>query len=502
MNKNIFVALGVFVGILMILLVVVMLVGKEQKPKTKPLVYPSEVFTLTWWNLYDDEDVYKEVIDQYKQEHPNANIKYVKKDEATYEEDLLNALAAGKGPDIFTLKNDEVFAHLDKLYPAPEQSNFYFIKPEKNAPKKDLKTQFQELFVEAASQDLVYENQVFGVPLYVDSLALYYNPKLFEEAQQEISANYSQLISHTENETEQERLRTELRRISNLLSAPPKTWDDFVEVVKLMTKKDAQGNIVRAAVAMGTAQNVNKATDILSLLLMQNNTQMVSEDKRSCSFHLPIKKQDGSSVYPGVAALDFYTSYARPDKETYTWNSNFPDSVTAFAEGKVAMIFGYSYLTPYLKRKYGNFHFEIAPMPQIKGIMDRLDFASYYPLVVAKNTPYPLAAWSFLKFLAEQNGLFSDVSKPLALREAAKAQYKQSQTAYLEDAYGQNVFNAQSYTARDWYKAGQTKKISEIFNMMIDNVVAKKQTPQEAMNAAAVSCTNILNDAEPLIERK
>ncbi len=504
MNRNILIALGAFVGILIIILVIISFSGRGGK-KPKPLVYPSDTFTLTWWNLYDDEDAFKDIIASYKQEHSNANIKYVQKDPATYEQDLLNALAGGTGPDIFTLKNDTVYKHLDKLYPAPDQSNFYFIKPKKNEPKKDLPTQFNELFVKTAGQDLIFENQVYGVPLFVDSLALYYNQKFFDAALDEQSQSYSRQLSATENEDEQNKIREEQQRISKLLSSPPKTWEDFVEVVKLITKKDGRGGITRSAVALGTANNVDRATDILSLLLMQNNTQMTSDDKKSCSFNLPVKKNDGTSVYPGTLALDFYTSYAQPSKETYTWNSGFPDSISAFGEGKVAMIFGYSYLKPFLNRKYGDFRFEMAPAPQIKGILDRLDLAYYFPQVVAKNTPYPLAAWDFLTFISgkENQRTYTQTSqKSTALLEPAKEKYKESQTAYLESATGLSIFDAQAYTASSWYKAGEGQKMDEIFKIMIDGVVSKAQSAQDAINAASTSCTNILGNAEPLIQRK
>ena len=499
MNRNVLIGLGAFVVILVIILIVVLSSGGGKKQK--PLVFPSEPVTITFWGLFDEEDIYKESFDGYKQQHSNITIKYVKKDEATYEQDLLNALAGGSAPDIFVLRNDQVFRYLDKLYPAPEQENFYFVKPAKNEPKKDLPTQFNELFVKAASQDLVYDNRIWGAPMYMDTLALYYNPKILETALEEQSQSYSS-SSFNISEEERQKRNDERQRISKLLSEPPKNWNDFLEVAKLATKRDG-ANISRSAVALGTADNVSRYTDILSLLMMQNNTQITAADQKSCSFNLAIKKQDGSSVNPGTAALDFYTSFGNPAKESYSYNNSFPDSVTAFGEGKTAMMFNYAYLSPYLKRKYFDLKFEIAPMPQIKGIIDRIDFASSYPLVVAKNTANPLASWDIIRFLTSKENIKSfnqTAQKPTAILETTKERYKESQTAYLETTSGLQVFDAQSYTASSWYKAGQAQKMEEIFKIMINEVLAGKNS-QEAIDAAGTSCTNILKDAEPLIER-
>jgi ABC-type glycerol-3-phosphate transport system substrate-binding protein len=42
-------------------------------------------------------------------------------------------------------------------------------------------------------------------------------------------------------------------------------------------------------------------------------------------------------------ALNFYTDFANPVKEVYSWNNTLDNSVNAFASGKLAIMFGYSY---------------------------------------------------------------------------------------------------------------------------------------------------------------
>jgi len=507
LQKNLLIAVGAFVSLLIIILFVAFLFTrspKSKKNKTPPLVYPKEPVTLTYWRLFDDEETFKPIISAYKAKHPNVTIKYVKKDYETYEEDLLNALAAGNGPDIFMLKHDLIPKHLDKLAPAP--IGFNLIDQNKREPKKDLPTQFKELFVNAAYDDLVYDGKVYGVPLWVDSLALYYNPKLFDKALEEQLSLLSQRLKNAQTNEEQESLYQERQRISRLLSEPPKNWSDFIEVVKLLTKKDGNGNLVRSGIALGSGKNTIKSADILSLLMLQNNTPMTTEDKKTAIFNLPIKKTNGDNIYPGTHALIFYTSFAQENKETYTWNKSFPDSVAAFGEEKAAMMFYYSYIGPLLSRKYPDLRFKVSPMPQIKGITDRIDYGFFWGEVVSKATKYQLVAWDFLKFASSPEmapNYTQTAQRPTAFLSVAKKAANQSRTAYLDEYVGSSrLFDAQAYTAKNWYKGGEPEKVRGIFQDMVEAVVEKGEPPQTAIDAAAASVTNILQGAEPLIEKE
>lgn len=502
MSKNTLIGIGAFIFIVLIVVVVVLASkGGEKKSRPAQITFPKEPVTLVWWNLFDEEDVFKKLLTEYHAKRPNVTIKYIKKDYETYEQDLLNALAAGTGPDIFVLRHDWMPKHLDKITPMPDGMDL--IEKKKKEPEKDLSTQFKELFVPGAYSTLVYENKIYGIPLWMDSLALYYNKDIFERTLQKRKEELNRLMHQTENE-ERKKIEEKRKQVSNLLSQPPSTWDDFIEVVKLITEKDGKGNIVQPAVAMGTANNVERAADLLSLLMLQNNTQMVTADKKTAIFNLSTKKQDGSIIYPGTMALDFYTAFARPEKEVYTWNKSFPNAVEAFGRGQVAMMFNYSYYIPILKRKYPELNFEVAPMPQIKEILQRVDYSYYWPIVVSKNTQYPQVAWDFLKFIAAKDKIKAyaqQTQRPSSLKEVAKSISLYSQTAYLEGLKGLKVYSAQAWTAINWYKGGEPEKIEEVFKIMINSVLAG-QPLQTAIDTAAASVTNILQSAEPLIERK
>jgi len=171
----------------------------------------------------------------------------------------------------------------------------------------------------------------------------------------------------------------------------------------------------------------------------------------------------------------------------------------------VAMMFHYSYWIPLLKRQYPELKFEVAPMPQIKGVTERLDLSYFWAEVASKNTQYPLVAWDFLRFVSskENASQYTQIAqRPTALLEKAKETTKETQTAYLENLKGLEVYNAQAFTSTNWYKAGEPYKIDEVFQNMIEAAVEKRQSSQAAIDGAAASVTNILGAAEPLIERE
>ena len=179
----------------------------------------KETLTIEFWGL-DAPEAWSAIITAYQTANPNRIIKYVKNDPTAYERELLNALASGAGPDIAVIQNTWLNKHLNKFSPMP--AGFINVDGFKNA------------FVDAASADLIVGNQIYALPFYADTLALYYNKTLFNNAG---------------------------------LVNPPKTWDDFNSAVKELTTASEGGNIGRAGAALGTANNVNHSADILSLLM-------------------------------------------------------------------------------------------------------------------------------------------------------------------------------------------------------------------------------------------
>src|SRR3990167_8225981 len=128
---------------------------------------PEEI-ELTWWKPFDDARIVEPLISEFQKVYPNVRVNYTQKNIENYEDELRDALAAGEGPDIFSIHNDWLPKHKAKMTPAPE----------KIFGLKDLR----QNFVEVLETDLVSDSQVYALPLAVDVLALFYNKDLFASA--------------------------------------------------------------------------------------------------------------------------------------------------------------------------------------------------------------------------------------------------------------------------------------------------------------------------------
>jgi multiple sugar transport system substrate-binding protein len=279
------------------------------------------------WGLFDEEAAFADFFENYKKIDPNVeNITYKKLSQDTYQKDLLDALAAGKGPDIFLIQNTWLPGFLDKTTPATADI----------MNEQTLRNQFPDV----VADDFLQDGKVYALPLSIDSLALYYNKDLFNQAG---------------------------------ITAPPATWEEFAMDAQKLTKIDAFGNINQSGAAMGTAYNINRSTDIANLLMLQNGLSIVNRKSKDADFN-----NDA-----GIKALDFYTQFVRSANPA--WNLRMHYSIDAFAEGNLAMMLNYSWQIPVLKSKSPKLNFGIAPIPQFANASNKIGYANYWAYGVSKN---------------------------------------------------------------------------------------------------------------------
>ncbi len=390
---------------------------------------------LEFWGT-DPASYWTGIISAYQTANPNVTIKYVQKNVSSYEKDFVNSLASASGPDIITINNTWLNKHINKLSPMPGS----LMTPQ----------MFRDAFADVAINDLVVANKIYAIPFYIDTIGLYYNKALFNNA-----------------------------GIVN----PPKTWDEFNSDVKQLTQKDSSGDFVRSGVALGTVSNVNYASDILTLLMLQTGAPMLSSDGKKATFDATIK-----SFNPGESALNFYTSFAISSKPVYTWNARMPQALEAFKTGKTAMYLGYAQDLKEIATTVNNLG--VAPAPQIKdsqkdaSYLD-INFASYQAGAVTGASTKKDAAWNFLFFVSTKNaeGSYINVSHlPPARKDLI---------SYTASDPALNIFAKQILTASSWAQPDDVE-VSIIFNRMI-NSVALSQTPaKEALKEAVAEVNNLL----------
>lgn len=394
---------------------------------------------LQFWGVFDDTQSFYSAANAFQRENPGTKITYVQLPFEEYEKRLVDAMAAGTGPDIFMIHHSWLPKHVDKVIPMPQTEI-----PETGRPLMTV-TEFNSQFVEVAAEDLIFSNKIYGMPLYVDSLALYYNRDLFNSAG---------------------------------ISVPPKTWEEFNDAVEKLTKLDSKGNISKPGAAMGTAKNINRSTDILMALMIQSGVPMTDSDNSTAILSASLK---GADV--GAVALQYYTDFANPKKRTYTWNNSQNYSIDSFVQGDLGMMLNYSHQASIIRAKNPRLNFAISQMPQIS-TSDIKNYGNYWSLAVSNKSKDPLASWKFLvKATSKEESLkyLSETGRPTARRDLVDMQ---------KDDKDLGVFAIQSLSAKSWFQADNVA-IEKIFSETIEDVNFNRASLNDALRSAE-SKINIL----------
>lgn len=393
--------------------------GGEKPPK----------ITLTIWKPFVDGDKMQPIISAFKKQYPNVTVKYVKKNIETYEEDLIDALAAGEGPDIYSINNSWLPRYSDKVSAAPEK--VFTIKD------------YRETFVDAMANDFIVDNKIYGTAMWVDSLSLYYNKDLMGTAG---------------------------------VATPPKTWTEMATHVRRISRQDNTGYFSRSGVAMGTNSNVNRAQDIVYLLMLQAGVVPWSSDGKTPQFASSSSRR-GSNTKPGFEAVEFYTSFSDPGSVNYTWNDESDYSIDAFANGRAAYLYGYAYTRAQINSKAPNLNYDVAPVPQYNLTDPSVNYANYFAEVVNKQSQWSESAWNFLKFSTSKEMLdeyYAKDKQPSSRRDLIELQTKDPEIG---------VFAHANLTAKTFYKSDESR-FDAIIADMIDQIVLKGQKIDTALSQA------------------
>ena len=295
----------------------------------------SKEVVLTYWGLWENNTTLQTMLTDFQTKNPNIKIQYVKQSPRQYRERLQAAIARGEGPDVFEFHNTWVPMLRNELSPAP--------------PTVITSSEFSSTFYPVAAADLVGGSSVYGMPMMIDGLGLYYNVDL----------------------------------LSTAGVTPPTTWPELLDIVpKLTVRTDTQ--IQKSAIALGTTGNVENFSDIIALMMMQNGAKLVT----------PTGKEAEDT-------LTFYRKFANPSDPVYTWNETMDNSVYAFATGKVAMMVAPSWRVFDIKQINPNLNFKIVGVPQLPG--NTINWASYWVEGVSTKSKSPAAAWAFVKYLTSKD---------------------------------------------------------------------------------------------------
>jgi len=356
-------------------------------------------------------------------------ILYEEKSAGTFENDLLDALAAGAGPDLFILPHNLILRHEDKVSPI----SFELIS------ERDFKNTFIE-------QGELYMTKSYtrALPLYSDPLIMYWNRDMFS------SAN---------------------------IAKPPEFWDELIAMVPRLSEVGNSKQIIQSAVSLGEFSNVLHAKDILSMLILQTGNKITDFDIEGKIQPVLTELVEGFSSQPVESVLRFYTEFSNPAKPVYSWNRSIVNSKEAFISEELAIYFGYASELDEIRTKNPHLNFDVAVVPQIRDIKNRLTYGNMGAIAIAKKSDNPQTAVA-VSFILSGRDFAQSLSNALGIAPARRDLLSIRQS----DAF-KSIFYESALLSRGWLDPDPNKTYM-IFKNMVENVGSGRFRISEAVMSA------------------
>lgn len=406
--------IGTIGGIVAVFLISLAFFGREPG-------LPKQRIELTMWGVADEPEKIQPLLGEFAEfyrqhegyENVTINVKYTQIPEETYETVLLNALAEDRGPDVFFIHNTWLPQYASKLSPLPDA--FMTV---------DL---FESTFVPVATHDLIFQNSIYALPLYVDTLALYYNAAQYQDA------------------------RTSLSR-------PQSTWLGIQADSPALSIVNSSKELLRGSIALGTGETITYASDIFALLLRQHGGNVCDDSCSSVTINNNVSGKRASEQ-----ALKTYFSFKYPENEAGSWNDelieedDIENDIDAFIEGKVSSIIGYQEIYPQLLQETENsdVSVRIAEIPQVEdpNLTESRDaFANYWAPAVSVKSDNAIIAWQLLGFLTTSDALskyHTNTGRPTSRQDLISLHQAEPQTGIFATqakyAISINVYNIHQF---------------------------------------------------------
>jgi ABC-type glycerol-3-phosphate transport system substrate-binding protein len=387
------------------------------------------------WGTIDPERMQYLIESLRSQDNDFQDVTYVEKDPDTYSTELLNAMAAGTGPDLFIVSQEEIGSFGDKILALPYGT----------FSQRD----FVDAFIDEGQLFLTSQGSL-ALPFMVDPLVMYWNRDLFA---------------------------------ASTIATPPQYWNELLTLAPKLTKQDASQTITQSAVALGAWQNITNAKALLSALFLQAGEPITARAENG-SLVPVFGNRTASAELPAESALRFYTEFGNPSKSNYTWNRSLPSSSDLFASGRLAIYFGFASEYANIAERNPNLRFAVALLPQLQGAT-KATFGTIRGLAISRMAQNPTGAAIVAQkltapvasgILSGQTGLPS-VRREVALDTSANA--------------AATVFVQSALLSRAWIDP-DAAATDGIFKAMIESVISGSATPAQAVNEAAQAFSIVL----------
>lgn len=389
---------------------------------------------LVWGTIPEDtfNNVYKA---SSIAKNKKITVTYVRKDSADFDDKFIEALADGIGPDVVILRQDSIYTHRNKI----------FVVPYENFSQRN----FKDVFIEDGEIFLTSKG-ITAFPFIIDPMVMYWNRDMFT---------------------------------NNLISSPPKYWDEFYGLIDKITRKDSSGNVMQSALSFGEWKNVTNAKSILSLLLLQAGTPIVSYTD-SAGYKSALSSQLDYTIAPGQSALNFYTQFSNPTSVYYTWNRSLPSSLNFFLSSNLATYIGFASELFSIQQKNPNLNFDVTYVPQVRTAKNMTNFANIYGLSIVKQSKVIGASFLLVTSLVEPEAL-----KVLESKTNLPPVRRDLLADKPTDAY-RSVFYDSALVSKSWLDPSSIST-TDIFKTMVESVTSGQQRVSESVSKASDSIDSL-----------
>ncbi|KKW08507.1 MAG: Extracellular solute-binding protein family 1 [Candidatus Kaiserbacteria bacterium GW2011_GWA2_49_19] len=413
----------------------------------------AKPIALEYWTVFDDADVIRSLVAAYQAGRPylNVTVRQLRADELYNR--LVEALAEDRGPDIVAVNNRSLGAFRSKLAPMPPTVKDTIVRVEKtqlggtntiiNSQMINLPTvsELDKEYVQTVKEDVARNGKIYGLPLSLDTLAIYYNKDLLD--------------------------RSGIAEI-------PKTWEEFQADVKKLTKYDKAGNkILQSGAALGAGNNVPGSDDLLYALAKQSKIPFMDRNGRAVFNLLPVNASRGEET-PIINVLNFYTDFANATRDTYSWNETMPSALDSFVNGTAAFFFGYNYHYTQIKARAPQLNFDVMPLLQLDPEA-AANAANYSIQTVTAKSKHQNEAWALVNYLTHSGAnkeYLTKANRPTALRAYIGLQKSDPALA---------PFVSGLLTADSWYHGKNYEAASRALSDMLREWIQPPPDPDRAL---------------------
>lgn len=375
---------------------------------------PPEAFNNLLRTIAETDDSFKQV-----------TYRYIPPEK--FDDVFVNALADQEPPDLLFISQEKLVKHRNRLQ-AITYADF---------PIRD----FRNLYIDGA-EIFALSDGVYGFPIAVDPLVMYWNRDMFS---------------------------------TNGLLTAPTTWETLVgETVPALVLRDFNRNIQKAAVAMGEYSNVRNAFPILSTLLLQGGSALVTEGNNLYKIRLD-EMQTQSLSRPFANTATFYTNFSNTSNTLYSWNRSLSLDRDMFLREDLAIYFGFASEGKDLESKNPNLTFDVAVVPQGAAATVKRTYGKFYALAIPKSAKNKNSSLLVMQVIGAAAN-----SKILADGYNMAPVHRTTLQQGSNDVYGRVAYASALY-ARGWLNPDMVQ-MNKVLTKMLEDISANRRSITSAVN--------------------